>query len=230
MKRWVIMWGIMFITYGVFGQLFRPWVAVFGNDNLSNGFNFHYELQYRSHGKLNQLDQFFVRSGIGYSFSDETQNILLGYGYFYQKDEYCYTTEVPEDERTEFVLQEHRVFQQYIMKHQLKRLLINHRYRFEQRFASATVDMRLRYYLSGYLPLNDKKVEKGTFFLGAYNELFMHVKGNYFDRNRSYFSIGYAATDYFKIELGVMRQTLQGNRSNIFQISVFNNLDFKIHH
>jgi hypothetical protein len=230
MKKRMLVGLMLFLSYGGMTQSFLPWVAVFGNDNLIKKFNFHYELQYRSHGSLNQLDQVFARTGVGYSFSDDTQNILLGYGYFYQKDEYCFSSEILEDERDQFKQHEHRLFQQFIMKHELSRLLINHRYRFEQRFMQEDFRLRFRYFLSVYLPLNNTKIEQGTIFLGTYNEFFMYTNGTFFDRNRSYLSMGYAVTDYLKLEVGLMRQTTIGERINIFQISIFNNLDFKIHH
>lgn len=211
-------------------QNMSGWYALFGNDKLHKGFNFHYEAQYRNHNSIGKLDQLLLRAGIGYSFSDDTQNILIGYGFIRNKDITCYEMEIPQSERHIFLFNEHRVFQQYIMKHRISHVLINHRYRFEQRFFSNKSSLRLRYFLSGYIPLNNSVIEKGTFYLGAYNELFMNLKTDYFDRNRSYLSFGYAVTNEFKIELGFLRQNISNDLYHHFQISFFNNMDFKFHH
>lgn len=213
----------------MYAQDFSGWYSLFGNDKLKNGFNIHYEAQYRNHNVIGRLDQLLLRTGIGFSFSDDTQNILLGYGYIYNKSSICYEIQVPEELRDQFRFGENRFFQQYIMKHQISRFLINHRYRFEQRFFRNDSKLRLRYFLSAYLPLNKAYVEKGALYLGAYNELFMNTKTEYFDRNRTYFALGYAFTDFFKVEFGYLRQNISSNISQHFQISVFNNLDFKMH-
>ena len=210
-------------------QILSGWYALYGNDKLHRGLNLHYEVQLRNHNAIGQLDQLLFRSGVGYSFNNDSQNVLIGYGFIHNKLAMYYEENLTVGEREAYMFSEHRVFQQYIMKHNISRILINHRYRLEERFSSSTKSLRFRYFLSGYIPINNNKVSKGSFYVGAYNELFMNFQDTYFDRNRTYFSLGYAITDHLKVELGYLRQDISNNIYHHFQISVFNNMDFKLH-
>ncbi len=75
-----------------------------------------------------------------------------------------------------------------------------HRYRFEQRFVEEDFKLRLRYFLSVNVPLDE------DFYLSAYNEIFVNVSENPFDRNRLYGGVGYRLGDKIRLELGYMNQ------------------------
>ena len=64
--------------------------------------------------------------------------------------------------------------------------------------------MRFRYFLSTRVPLStDSK-----FYLSGYNELFIGLEEDLFDRNRLYGGIGYKLFEGVNIELGYMNQFL----------------------
>lgn len=223
---------LIFLAFFLFeGKIIAQsgWYALFGNDKLVNGFNIHYEAQMRNHNAIGQLDQLLLRTGIGYSFLENTQDILIGYGFIHNKAIDFYNTDLTNEEKKQHLFNEHRVFQQYIMKQRISRLLISHRYRLEERFLPSKNALRFRYFLSGYVPINNPKITQGTFYIGAYNEIFMNFNGDYFDRNRTYFSFGFAVSDHLKIELGYLRQDISKSIYHHFQISLFNNIDFKLH-
>lgn len=204
------------------------WYTLFGNDKLRKGFDLHYEAQYRNHNTIGQLDQLLLRTGIGYSFNDKTQNFLIGYGFIHNKMAEYFEDGLTDSEREALMFNEHRIFQQYIMKHRVSRILITHRYRLEERFSRGNNSLRFRYFISGHVPINNADFIQGTFYLGAYNELFMNFEDSYFDRNRTYFSLGYTVSKDLKVELGYLRQDISKNIYNHFQISLFTNIDFKL--
>ena len=65
-----------------------------------------------------------------------------------------------------------------------------------------------------------------TFYLSAYNEIFINAQTNLFDRNRLYGAFGYNINKNFKVEVGFLNQTLKSTYRNQFQIVIFNNLSF----
>lgn len=204
------------------------WYTLFGNDKLRKGFDLHYEAQYRNHNAIGQLDQLLLRTGIGYSFNDKTQNFLIGYGFIHNKMAEYFEDGLTDSEREALMFNEHRIFQQYIIKHSISRLLLTHRYRFEQRFFRSNEALRARYFLSASLPLNKPLITEGTVYLNGYNELFMTFKDTYYDRNRTYFAFGYGVSNNLKVELGYLREDILGEIFNHFQISLFNTIDFKL--
>lgn len=225
----VIVLLVMALTLShVKGQEPSGWFALFGNDKLKKGFDLHYEVQYRNHNPIGRLNQLFFRTGLGYSFLKNSQNILLGYGFIHNKPIDYFNDNYTSDEQQNFVFNEHRIFQQYIIKHSISRLLLTHRYRFEQRFFRSNEALRARYFLSASLPLNKPLITEGTVYLNGYNELFMTFKDTYYDRNRTYFAFGYGVSNNLKVELGYLREDISGEIFNHFQISLFNTIDFKL--
>ena len=86
--------------------------------------------------------------------------------------------------------------------------------------------MRLRYLLGINIPINKKTLEKNALYLSSYNEIFMNLEKPLFDRNRLYGALGFVINKNFKVEAGIMAQTLENSNRNQFQIVVFNNLPF----
>ena len=62
-----------------------------------------------------------------------------------------------------------------------------------------------------------------TFYLSAYNEIFLNHKENIFDRNRLYGGIGFKLNKLARFEVGYMNQFLNnGNRDQINLITFIN--------
>lgn len=90
------------------------------------------------------------------------------------------------------VFNEHRIFQQFITRQVYPHLILQHRYRIEERFIENRNNMQVcfRYLLSANIPLNNPAMVPNTVYLSAYNEAFLHAKHTVFDRNRSYGAMG----------------------------------------
>ena len=63
---------------------------------------------------------------------------------------------------------------------------------------------RLRYRLMLFVPLNKPVIEKGTLFLGFYDEIFINIKESFFDRNRLYGALGYQINKDISIQTGIL--------------------------
>jgi hypothetical protein len=106
---------------------------------------------------------------------------------------------------------EKRLWEQIILTQYSHRLKLEHRYRIEQRWFTFRDDrtefrQRFRYRLNGFLPLNHKKIEPGTVFLVAYDEIFLNPKGPVFERNRVYGGLGYQVDKHFIVQVGYVNQ------------------------
>ena len=156
----------------------------------------HHEVQHRNYNGIGDLEQLLLRTGLGYTIEDKNQNFLLGYGYILSEN---------YDRLGEKIsLNEHRIFQQVISQQSITNLKFSHRFRLEQRFIESEFKMRFRYFLSTRVPLcTDSK-----FYLSGYNELFIELEEDFFDRNRIYGGVGYKLFKGVNIELGYMNQFL----------------------
>lgn len=192
------------------------WLIYFGDKKLSKNWNWHHEVQYRNFNMLGDMDQLLLRTGLGYNLTENNNNLHLGYAYVYNE-------ELPKDPKAKSTFEENRIYQQFITRQLFDRFAIQHRYRFEQRFLQNDFKLRLRYFLSMNVALNQLKMTDNTVYLSAYNEIFMNTKSEKFDRNRVYAGIGYMFTTKVRTELGVLNQSTSNfSRNQLNIISFFN--------
>ncbi len=191
------------------------WMMYFGNQKLSDRWNWHNEIQYRNYNFAGDLEQLLFRTGIGYNLSANNNNLLLGYAYIHGEPYVAGT-----DEKTN--VNEHRIFQQFISRQQFGRFYLQHRYRIEERFIEEDFKMRFRYFLGLNLPINKKEMVSKAIYLSLYNEIFIQPKSPVFDRDRVYGAIGYVFSSNLKVEAGMMAQLLENSDRAQFQIALFN--------
>ena len=197
------------------GSDFGNWMIYFGNNKLNEKFNIHNEVQYRNYNAVGDLEQLLLRTGLGYNLTPNNNNLLLGYG-FIRSENY-------QNLDTKLVLNEHRIYQQFITKQSFGRVIFSHRYRLEERFVADNFKMRFRYFLATNVALNHKLLVPNTIYLSAYNEIFINAKNQLFDRNRIYGGLGYKVSNNLKLEIGYMNQRFfVGNRDQINLIANFN--------
>ena len=193
---------------------FGNWLIYIGNKKLSQKWNLHNEVQYRNYNTIGDLEQLLLRVGLGYTFNESKNNVLLGYGYILSEN-YL-------DNNTDKVsVNEQRIFQQFTSKQKIGIVSLNHRYRFEQRFVQSDFKMRLRYFLGLNIPLTKK--ENNKLYFSAYNEIFLNTESAVFDRNRLYGGIGYRINKNIRLEAGYMNQFFEKNSSDQINIVTFVN-------
>lgn len=191
------------------------WFIYLGDKKINNKWNWHHEVQYRDYQLFGDIDQLLLRTGIGYNLTENNNNILLGIAFVHSEP---YTAGT--DNKTSF--KEYRSFQQLITRQIFGRLSLQHRYRFEQRFFVNDFRLRLRYFLSLNYVLHKNPDATRAFYISAYNEIFLHLKKNYFDRNRLYGGFGYKFSKKIRTEIGLMNQsTITVSRNQLNLITFF---------
>ena len=178
---------------------FGNWLIYIGSKKLNQKWNIHNEIQYRNYNFIGDLEQLLLRTGLGYSFNESKNNVLLGYGYILSEN---YTGNGSE----KITVNEHRIFQQFIAKQRIARVKLSHRYRFEQRFVESDFKLRFRYLLGINIPLSKKEKDKSSYYISLYNEIFLNSESTIFDRNRLYAGLGYQINKSTKLEVGYMNQ------------------------
>jgi hypothetical protein len=193
---------------------FGNWLVYIGSKKLNDKWNIHNEVQYRNYNAIGDLEQLLLRTGLGYTFNEGKNNILLGYGYILSENYINNSTD-------KVSVNEHRIFQQLTSKQKIGTLSLLHRYRFEQRFVESNYKMRFRYFLAINVPLT-KKEEKNIYF-SAYNEIFLNTESPVFDRNRVYGGLGYHINKNIRLEAGYMNQFFESSNRDQFNIVTFVN-------
>ena len=179
------------------------------------------DIQYRDWRGLGDREQLLLRSGITYSPTDSGVKFTLGFANITTGQ---YGTDIDNP------VSENRIYQEALFSNTIiKRLLLTHRFRYEQRWVEdQDFRTRYRYNLFVNVPFNNTTLVKNTYYLALYNELFINGEreiGNgreveFFDRNRAYLGLGYAIKDNLRVQLGWMEQTTNNWQKGQLQFSL----------
>lgn len=219
----------------------HAWVMYNGNHKLTQRCGIHTEYQWRRSDLFDDWQQSLLRLGIDYYTKQNTQ-ATVGYGWI--------RTFQYGDQPIFHDNNEHRIWEQFIMKNKIGRVEIQHRYRLEQRFienwktgTSADYEMdgfvfrqRVRYRLLATIPLSRKEMNDNTLFLAVYDESFLlfgkGVGKNILDQNRLYGALGWRFNKNCNVQLGYLNQYvvkadgIKSERNHTLQIGITYNLDF----
>lgn len=221
----------------------NSWWMYFGNHQISARWGLHAEAQFRLYDGVSDWQQLLLRTGINY-YAKQVRYTL---GYAFVK------THPYGDFPVLNAFPEHRMWEQFLVSQKLGNVSLHHRYRLEQRWIGNTItgdfddvryENRFRYMLRATIPLQ-KNREKGKWYLGFYDELFINagkeVAYNIFDQNRAYAALGYKLGKIGKIEMGYLYQVVQQRRlleisnppqlifehNHTFQLALFSDLSFR---
>ena len=247
MKRILLIGLILFSVNVILGQKQissqnHGWIMYFGNHKLTEKWGLHTEYQWRRSDYFENWQQSLMRLGVDYYGPHETQ-YTLGYGWI-KTFEYG-------DQPIMHNFNEHRVWQQFIVKNKVGRVELNHRYRLEQRFLEQwkstgpnqfetdgyVFRQRVRYRFLLTAPISRKEMQDNTLFIAFYDEPFLGFgKGigkNILDQNRLYGALGWRFTKDFNIQLGYLNQYvvktdgIKAERNHTIQLGITYNLTLK---
>jgi hypothetical protein len=168
-------------------------------------------------------EQLLLRGGINFHYSP-ILILTAGYGHITNYS----------DDGTVFknpTVEENRIWEQIILKNNIQRLFLEHRYRFEQRWIHTNYKTsyrnRIRYLLRITIPLNKKEMVKKTLFLSFYDEIFLNMNNAPFDRNRLYGALGFQFTSSLNIQAGYLLQTVGSVTKQYLQLGINYNPDLR---
>jgi hypothetical protein len=194
------------------------WFSSFNTIHLSPKLSVWLEYQWRRDNIVTDWQQSLARTGIQYHFKNGV-SAMAGYGYII-------TFPYGDYPAGQYTIPEHRIFEQLVWNDNKGRIVLNHRLRLEQRFAGkinqAATEYevtdwvylnRLRYQLRATVPLSNKTMQDKTWYMAAYDEVFIgfgkNVNQNVFDQNRIGLLLGYQFNSAVRAEGGYFNQTVQ---------------------
>lgn len=200
---------------------FTGWLGSFNTIKTSKKISIHNDIQFRSTDEIKQLQTFLFRTGLNYHLN---KNIIITAGHAYIRNKKIVgdlSGHTPE----------HRIWEQLIVSHKLKTILVSHRFRIEQRFIGKSVidgnqlsdgpnyANRFRYFIRNILPFKKTAEFKKGMFAALQNEVFVNfgnteaVNGKFFDQNRFYLATGYRLSSKADLEIGYLNQYVNGRGS-----------------
>lgn len=179
------------------------------------------DIQYRDWRGLGDREQLLLRSGATYKPTNADVKFTLGFANI-TSGEYGKDIDDP--------VSENRIYQEGLLSNTvLKKLLLTHRFRYEQRWVeNQDFRTRFRYNLFINIPFTGTSLVKGTPYFALYNEIFINGEREiadgrsveYFDRNRIYLGLGYAINNKIRVQLGWMEQTTVNWQKGQLQFSL----------
>lgn len=230
MKRKFILALIILFNLPLYSQIDEDktgsWYMYFFNAKFGeSNFGVQGDIQYRNWNLAGDLEQLLLRGGLNFQPENSNARFTLGYGNI---------TTGEMGESTESVM-ENRIYQEALLPHKpLTRVYLTHRFRYEQRFVeNQDFRTRYRYTLFMNIPLNTPEIGKEAIYLAFYNELFINGQRDIgdnreveiFDRNRTYFGIGYGIADKMRIQAGWMKQVTDNWGKGQLQLSLHHRIN-----
>lgn len=207
------------------------WYNAFGTFKLNNKWSLHGEYQWRRDNFITDWQQSLLRVGVNYQVHPNVQ-LRVGYAWI---ETFAYGDIPINSLGRDFT--EHRLFQMANITHRVGKIDLSHRYMLEQRWMgrysspdvvredSYALWHRARYMLRAQMPLKGNTIADKTFYVAAYDELFVgfgrNVNENIFDQNRFGLMLGYRFSPTLRLEGGYFSQIVQLGREvegrNVFQ-------------
>ncbi len=211
----------------------KPANAQNAEDELGNWFIFNSTVRFNDHWSLfteahvrlwelaSNLDEIVLRVTAHYNF---TPDAMVGLGY-------VRAPSWPFEEGSRNRI-ENRIYQQLALWQNWGRTRFEHRYRLEQRWLDREDEVdfsnRARYRIQATIPIGKKVMDAGTFFINAYNEIFINfISERAFDQNRLYIAGGHQFSANSILQLGLLWQARKNRDFFRLQIFYTHNIDLR---
>jgi hypothetical protein len=205
---------------------FHSWYIYQGNHRLNDRWGLHTEYQWRREDWGTTWQQSLARLGLDYH-TRSGATLTGGYGWIRS---FPYGAQPIAQ-----VTDEHRLWEQWIVRKAYPRAQSQHRVRLEQRWIESPAawhfQQRVRYRWAVKVPV------KGDVFLAAYDEVFAHIgfqKSDFLlDQNRFSTTLGWQLNPTTDLQLGYLNQHiwktngLQKENNHTLQLTLNASLDFR---
>jgi hypothetical protein len=174
------------------------WNILNFNLKLNSKWNVFMETQLRSLSFYDQFHYYEYKTGATYKIKNRA-SVTTGIGSYNTYSE-------GGNFKNPIQNKEIRSWFQLNMKNDLDFVILEHRYRAEQRFTSNGYRNRFRYRLGAIVPINNKQVVPKTFYVSAWNEIFFTDNEPFFERNRFFVGVGYEFSKQLAVQTGYIHQ------------------------
>lgn len=225
-STFIFLFFSLFFSQCIFSQTgeknLSTWMFFNHRIRLSEKFSTNLTLQERYYEVLDNVNQHFVLMGLRYHFNKNV-NFMWAFSYI--------ETKSFDKGENETVSHDKRWVHQLSVSDKWGKMSVSHRFRIENRWLSRPGDEdfenRYRQWVWLRFPLNNNTISSGTFFLSAYDEIFLNFQHDVFGQNRIYGGVGYQLTDDIRLETGYMKNHFRGRNFDRLQLSVFLNTDLR---
>lgn len=184
---------------------FHGWYQYFGDHPIQGTrWGVHLEGQVRRHDVARSWQNLLLRPAVNFNVNKYI-DLTAGYAYVSYHRYGAYPGRRGH---------ENRLFQDFKVRHEVGKVVLQHRLRFENRWVSTlpSYENRFRFTLRGTVPIG-----KSRHYITAWNEMFTPVAPETFpsfsDQNRAAVLWGRKINKYWRTEVGYMLQTVwQRNR------------------
>jgi len=171
------------------------WYMYNGSHTLSDTFSLKSMAHFRFFDLSNDMQQFIGRIGGNYKIN---QHLSATLGYAILNTDATFGVDGGD-------VIEHRVYEDFNVKHKISQLGFAHRFRAEQRFFNATTGHFIRYQLSLSYPISD------LWSTYLYDEIFFDFDGEAFNQNWFGFGFSYTASNKVKLKFGYQKISLDND-------------------
>ena len=197
-------------AHEAFNNDFGIWSAVNINAPITEKVQSRFQISPRWLNNSTDFNQLILHGLLGYKFN---KHISFFQGYAWS------TLYIPNFKR------EQRPYQELIISHNVKKLSLEHRFRFEERFIQDIegVTLRPRYRLKASYPLDKKE----RWSLVLFDELFVNLNSHFggpqagIDQNRIYAGINHKFSERISGDLGYQLQHQHTKGSNLETLNHF---------
>lgn len=195
------------------------WYIYNGDHTLSKRWVLHTEYHWRRVDFIRSWQQSLARLGLAYKLTDRVK-LAGGYTLF---TTYPYGDYPVADAGVPTL--ENRLYEDVQLSDKIGNVKLSHRFRLEQRWLGQGDEMnprrivdweyqnRVRYQISGEIPLKGPTIDDGEVYINFFDELFIgfgrNVGQNVFNQNRISAGLGYQIKDSFTLELNYLYQLTQ---------------------
>ena len=167
--------------------------------NLNKNWSAFSEVQLRSQRFYDDFSYYEIKGGASYSFKKRF-SALAGFGRFV-------TYSNGDNFIKPFVNKEWRLWEQFLVNSYIGRIKLENRVRVEQRWTSLLgYRNRLKYRLNMVLPVTDKQIKPGTFYVTGWDEIYLTNSDPHFELNRIYAGAGYEMSKHLTVQTGYLYQ------------------------